>query len=156
MRTLVIAILLYALPSISQAQYRTKASLGSELNRSAPALSIPGSSPLLRHLSVDCDVDRTMGREAASNTHSSSGWMVGGLVSGVFLGLIGTAVMYAVASSSTAQAERIPDNVEATCYRDGYSSKAKSMNTNNALIGGLLGTAALVLIVVSATSGSSY
>ena len=156
MRTLVLAILLVMLPSTAQAQYRIEVSLGPQLNRSVPALSIPGSSPILRHLSVDCDVDRMMGREAASNTHSSSGWMLGGLASGVFLGLIGTAVAYAVASSSTAQVERVPDGVEPSCYRDGYSSKAKSMNTNNALIGGLLGTAALVLIVVSATSGSSY
>jgi hypothetical protein len=36
-------------------------------------------------------------------------------------------------------------------YRDGYTARASS-----SLTGGLLGTAVLVLLVVSATSGSSY
>ena len=82
--------------------------------------------------------------------------MVGGLASGVFLGLIGTGIMYAVASSSSSDVERVPDGVDGSCYRAGYSAKARSMNTSSALTGGLLGTAVLVLLVVSATSGSSY
>ena len=82
--------------------------------------------------------------------------MAGGLASGVLLGLIGTAISYAMASSSSPQAEHVPDGVEPSCYRDGYQSKAKSMNTSNALTGGLLGTALLVVIIVSASSGSSY
>jgi hypothetical protein len=82
--------------------------------------------------------------------------MAGGFVSGVLLGLIGTAISYAMASSSGVEVKRVPDGVEASCYRDGYTSKAKSMNTSNALTGGPLGTAVLVLLVVSATSGSTY
>ena len=82
--------------------------------------------------------------------------MIGGLVSGVLLGLIGTAVSYAIASSSAPEVGGVPDGVEAACYRDGYVSRAKSMNTTNALTGGLIGTAVLLLILVSASSGSTY
>jgi glycerol uptake facilitator-like aquaporin len=96
------------------------------------------------------------GREAADQLHSGSGWMAGGFVSGILLGLIGTAVTYAIASSSAVQVERVPEGLEASCYRDGYTSKAKGKNTSNALTGGLLGTAVLVLLVVAASSGSSY
>lgn len=82
--------------------------------------------------------------------------MAGGFVSGVLLGLIGTAIIYAVASSTSVDVDRYPEGAEQSCYRDGYTAKAKSENSNDALIGGLLGTAVLVVLVVSATSGSSY
>jgi hypothetical protein len=82
--------------------------------------------------------------------------MIGGLASGVLLGLIGTAISYAMASSSTPEVGRVPEGAEAACYRDGYVSRARSMNSTNALTGGLLGTAVLVLIVVSASSGTTY
>jgi hypothetical protein len=48
------------------------------------------------------------------------------------------------------------EGVEPACYRDGYAARAKSTNTSSALTGGLLGTAVLVILVVSATSGSGY
>jgi hypothetical protein len=82
--------------------------------------------------------------------------MAGGFASGVLLGLIGTAITYAIASSSSVDVNRVPDGVEPSCYRDGYTSRAKGKNTSNALTGGLLGTAVLVLLVIAATSGSSY
>jgi len=82
--------------------------------------------------------------------------MIGGFASGVFLGLIGTAVTWAMANSSAASVESIPEGVEPACYRDGYSSRARSTNTSSALTGGLLGTAAFVLIVISASSGGGY
>ena len=61
-----------------------------------------------------------------------------------------------MASSSSVEVNSVPDGVEASCYRDGYTSKARGKNTGNAVTGGLLGTAVLVLLVVAATSGSSY
>lgn len=122
----------------------------------SPALPINLGEPLAHLLPADCDLDRTRGREAASSRHSSTGWMVGGFVSGIFLGLIGTAISYAMASGSSAEVEGMPEGVEPTCYRDGYTAKARGMNTGSALTGGLLGTAVLVLIVVSASSGSGY
>ena len=146
----------FALPVTAEAQYRSQAPTFTPARESTPAITLSGSSPLLRHLTLDCDLDRTRGREAASSSHGSSSWMLGGVLSGVVLGLIGTLVTYAIASSSNVSVDTIPEGVEATCYRDGYSSRAKGMNSNQALVGGLLGTAVLVLIVISANSGSTY
>ena len=71
--------------------------------------------------------------------------MIGGLASGVLLGLIGTAISYAIASSSSPEVGRVPEGVEGTCYRDGYVARAKSMNTTNALTGGLIGCVSAVM-----------
>ena len=156
MQRLLLLLALIALPALpAHAQFRNQAAFAPSKPES-PAITLTASLPLLRYLNADCDLDRTRGREAASTTHNGSGWMIGGLASGVLLGLIGTAITYAIASSSTPEARSIPEGVEATCYRDGYVSRAKSMNTTNALTGGLIGTAVLVLIVISASSASTY
>ena len=157
MRRLFISLALIALSALPvQAQFRSQLTAGPLPQPVTPAITLPASTPLLRHLTVDCDLDRTRGREAASASHNGSGWMIGGLASGVLLGLIGTAISYAIASSSSPEVGHVPEGVEAACYRDGYVSRAKSMNTTNALTGGLIGTAVLVLIVISASSGSTY
>jgi len=153
MRPFIILAALLLITSSADAQYRSASAITAP-DRSSPAISVT-TTPALRLLSPDCDLDRTRGREAAGTTHSGSGWMAGGFVSGVLLGLIGTAISYAMASSSIAEVNRVPDGVEPSCYREGYTSKARGMNTSNALTGGLLGTAVLVLIVISATSSSS-
>jgi hypothetical protein len=140
----------------AEAQYRSQAATFTRATQSAPAITLSGTTPLLRYLSLDCDVDRMRGREAAGLNHASSSWMIGGVLSGVLLGLIGTAVVYAVASSSAVEVQSIPEGVEAACYRDGYVSRARAKNSSDALVGGLLGTAVLVLLVVAATSGSTY
>jgi hypothetical protein len=155
MRTFLILLGLVVIAVPADAQHRYQAAATTAL-RQAPPITVMSENSPLRFLAPDCDLDRTRGREAASANHNGSGWMIGGLASGVLLGLIGTAISYAIASGSTPEVNRIPEGVEAACYRDGYMSKAKSMNTSNALTGGLLGTAILVLIVVSASSGSSY
>ena len=140
----------------AEAQYRSQAVTFTPPTHSAPAILLSATTPLLRHLALDCDVDRMRGRDAAGFNHGSSNWMLGGIVSGVALGLIGTLVIYAIASSSSVEVQSIPEGVEPACYRDGYVSRAKSKNSNDALVGGLLGTAVLVLLVVAATSGSTY
>jgi hypothetical protein len=156
LRTLTLAILAAVIATPASAQYRSRASIVSFEKVPTPSLGIPDAMPLLRHLAVDCELDRTRGREAASNTHNSANWMIGGVLSGVVLGLIGTLAAYAIASSSTVEVLSIPEGVEPTCYRDGFVTRAKGKNCNDALVGGLLGTAILVLIVVAATSGTTY
>src|SRR5262245_10694355 len=127
MRTAFIAIVLCLLAtSTVQAQYRSQASVGVTAQRSSLVFELPGASPLSRLFSDTCEDDRLRGREAASGTHSGSGWMLGGLASGLVLGLIGTGIMYAVASSSSSEVERVPDGVDASCFRAGYTAKAKS------------------------------
>lgn len=86
---------------------------------------------------------------------NTSGRMVGGLAAGTFLGLIGTGIVYAVASGD---AVRMPDDVEASRSRDtgylmgfeeGYVERVRARRRSSALAGGLLGTGIAVLIIVS-------
>lgn len=91
----------------------------------------------------------------------TGGWMAGGVVTGLFTGLIGTAVIWAVAGSSdvSVPADRrlqVADQppVYQQAFEAGYGEKLKSKRKGSALAGGLLGTAALVLLVVSAGDGS--
>ena len=146
-----------ATSTTAQAQYLSAAAGPvAPRHETITTISLAGTTSLLRHLNQDCDLDRTRGREAAEELHSGSGWMAGGFLSGVLLGLIGTGISWAIANSSSVEVNRMPDGVEASCYREGYTSKARSKNTSNALTGGLLGTALLVVLIVSASSGSSY
>lgn len=156
MRTMLVVFGLALIASPAHGQRRTTPLLRHASLSSAPQLQFGSNEPLARFLNPDCDTDRTRGREAADQLHSGSGWMAGGFVSGILLGLIGTGISWAMASSSSVEVNRVPDGVEASCYRDGYTSKAKSKNSSNALTGGLLGTAVLVLLIVSASSGSTY
>lgn len=98
--------------------------------------------------------------QTAAQGVGTGGWMAGGVVTGLFTGLIGTAVIWAVAGSSDVTMP--PDrrlqiaNEPATyqqSYESSYGQKLKSRRKGAALGGGLLGTAAFVLIYLSATSG---
>ena len=152
MRTLVLLACLTLVASPAHAQRRTTSLIQHAAITTTTDLRIESREPLTRFLAPDCDLDRTRGREAADLAHSGGGWMAGGFVSGILLGLIGTGVTWAMANSSSVEVERVPDGVESSCYREGYASKARGKNTSNALTGGLLGTAVLVLLVVSASS----
>jgi len=99
--------------------------------------------------------------QSAAQQVGIGGWMTGGVVTGVFTGLIGTVVIWAVAGSSgvSVPADRrvsIADQPATyqQSYEAGYSEKLKSRRKGAALGGGLLGTAAFVLLYVSANSGS--
>ena len=101
------------------------------------------------------------GQTAAQNV-GTGGWMAGGVVTGLFTGLIGTAVIWAVAGSSdvSVPADRkiTIANETATyqqAYEAGFGNKLKSRRKAAALGGGLLGTAAFVLIYISASSSNS-
>ena len=112
------------------------------------SIATPGSS---------CESDRVLGMADAQTMHSSGGRFGGGMLLGITLGLIGTGIAYALASSSEPIPMIVPEErngqaVDANCYRVGYVDKAKSKNKSAALSGGLLGTAAFVLIVVASTS----
>jgi hypothetical protein len=99
----------------------------------------------------DCAHSKAMGKSYADSDHSSTGWFVGGLASGVLLGLIGTGVITIVAAVSNSRPATVPEQVEAACYIDGYSGAARGGNTWAALGGGLLGTAIFVVVYMAAT-----
>ena len=107
-------------------------------------------------LASDCEDAKVEGENAASTQHSSAGWFLGGVGSGVLLGLIGTGVVTAAAAMTHPQPKLIPDNIKnQNCYINGYSKKGKSKNTLSALCGGLVGTAVFVVIYVSAQNNSN-
>jgi hypothetical protein len=91
----------------------------------------------------------------------TGGWMAGGVVTGVFTGLIGTAIIWAVAGSSDVSVpadRRLQIAGEPATYQQGYQAgygeKLKSRRKSAALGGGLLGTAAFVLVILSSSSSS--
>ena len=88
MRTLLFFACLTALVTPASAQRRTPSLLQRASVPAAATFRIESREPLARFLAVDCDLDRTRGREAADFTHNGTGWMAGGFVSGVLLGLM--------------------------------------------------------------------
>lgn len=146
-------LLLLAVAAPVRAQHRTEPAVRASSSSRFTNSSARDEATGIRLRQLDCDLDRTRGRQAANTLHSGSGWMIGGVASGVLLGLIGTGVITAIAASSSASTNHVPDGAEPACYREGYAGRARSVNTTSALTGGLIGTLALVIIVVSA-SGS--
>ena len=97
-------------------------------------------------MQVPCDTSRDTGRQDATTRHGSAGWFIGGVASGVLLGLIGTGAIVGASALTNPQPSTLPANTEEPCYRQGYTSKAKSKNVLSALFGGLAGTAAWLAI----------
>ncbi len=102
------------------------------------------------------------GQAAAANI-GSSGWFAGGFASGVVLGLIGTGITWALAANS--QVEVAPDkrllisSRSATyqqLYEKAYGDKVKSKRKVSALTGGLLGTATILVVYLSAMASDGY
>lgn len=101
---------------------------------------------------ASCQESYVRGEIEANIRHSSAGWFAGGIGSGVLLGLIGTGIVTAVAYGSNPRPSYVPQEYDSACYISGYSSKAKSKNSWNAFGGGLIGTAIIVAIVLSASA----
>jgi hypothetical protein len=100
------------------------------------------------------------GQTAALNV-GTSGWFSGSFVSGVFLGLIGTGVSYGAAAASNVEMPpekklmiTNPDPSYQAFAEKAYSDKVHAKRKSAALKGGLLGTAAFVILYASASSGS--
>jgi hypothetical protein len=102
------------------------------------------------------------GQAAAMNV-GTGGWFGGGFVGGVLLGLIGTGVTYAFASSSNVEVP--PDRrllvvsrpvAYQQAYEKAFGDKVRSKRKVSALTGGLLGTATLLVIYISAASDGGY
>lgn len=90
------------------------------------------------------------GIKDAKSFHSSGGYIIGGMASGFLLGLIGTGIITLAAGGSDPSA--IPPNCEPNAYLKGYHKQSKSSNKGAALTGGLIGTAAIVLLIAANSS----
>lgn len=99
--------------------------------------------------------------QTAAQSKGTGGWMIGGVVTGVTTGLVGTVIIWAVAGSSDVavpperrvQIANEPPTYQQS-YEAGYGEKLKSKRKGAALGGGLLGTAAFLLLVLSAQGES--
>jgi len=96
------------------------------------------------------------GRASATEHYSSAAWFAGGFAGGFLLGLIGTAGMAVL--SQTGRADPPPaelarvdsqPNLFRTGFLKGYDKKAKTRALRSSLIGGVLGTAVIVAVILS-------
>jgi hypothetical protein len=87
---------------------------------------------------------------------STTGYLVGGFASGFLLGLIGTGITYAIAASNDAPllahdrllvADRSPEYVQG--YQTAFTDRVRHRRKQAGLTGGLLGTATIVMLVLS-------
>lgn len=118
----------------------------------APAVAAPMTPEALSRAQLE-------GQTAAMNV-GTGGWFGGSFVSGLFLGLIGTGVSYGVAAASNVEMppeKRLmitnPDPSYHAFAEKAFADKVHAKRKSAALKGGLLGTAAFVLLYVSASSG---
>jgi hypothetical protein len=95
-----------------------------------------------------CDSSTAAGREDASR-HGIAGWFIGGVGAGVALGLIGTGAIVGGSALTSPQPRQVPAGMDEACYRDGYRGRSKNKNILSALLGGLTGTAAWLVIVLA-------
>jgi hypothetical protein len=98
-----------------------------------------------------------MGKADASKL-GTSGSFVGGLVGGLFLGLIGTGIAVLAQGQPEPPEASLQALEREECqyaYTEAYESKGRSKKRTSALTGGLIGTAVLVVIVVAAGSSGS-
>lgn len=103
----------------------------------------------------------TLQGKALAERQAMGGRFAGGYVSGLFLGLIGTGIAWAVAGSDdtplpAAEASQLVNtnpNYQ-LFFQQGYETRLKSRRKSSALTGGLLGTATFVAIYIVATSAN--
>lgn len=102
----------------------------------------------------------TEGHELAG-AEGTSGWFIGGVGSGLVLGLIGTAIITVTAHNSSSDipasrqsllAMKPPEYSQA--FARAYRERVKSRKRNSALGGGLVGTAAFLVIYLNGQSGN--
>jgi hypothetical protein len=99
--------------------------------------------------------DGMIAGEVLAGTRGTGGSFAGGFAGGLFLGLIGTGIAYAAQGPAdlplTARADAQRYGSEYLLgLQQGYAERSKAKKRSSALTGGLLGTATLVLLVLSA------
>jgi hypothetical protein len=139
-----IAALLVALPTLTVAQVQQQGA--------AAAPPAPLTADAISRAQLE-------GQTAAMNV-GTGGWFGGSLVSGVFLGLIGTGVSWGIAAASNVEMPpekklsiTNPDVTYKAFAEKAYQDKVRGKRKGAALKGGLLGTAAFVLLYAASTGG---
>jgi len=125
---------------------------------SAPAVAQQQTQPATTQSSTaDIVAQGTMDGRSAAEGKGTGGYLAGGILGGLTLGLIGTGITYAVAANSTVEVpstDLIVARERGAAYTEAYQSafrdRVKGRRKSSALTGGLLGTAVLVVLVASA------
>jgi hypothetical protein len=102
--------------------------------------------------------DGMVAGQMLANTRGTGGSFVGGLAGGLVLGLIGTGIAYAAQGPSELPVSALAESQKYGSeyllgVQQGFADRSKAKKRSSALTGGLLGTAAFVALVLSA-SGS--
>ena len=108
---------------------------------------------------IDETVSYEKGTEDAKSLHSTIGFKIGGLLSGILLGPVGMAGVTLVAVICPSPVpDFVPNEVDPMAYTDGYSQEAYKMNIRNAVgfsaigTGVLLSIATVVILVIVNTT----
>lgn len=122
------------------------------------AAAVPASEPVAAVSASEIMAQGMLDGRMAAQQHSTGGRFVGGFAAGFGLGLIGTGLVYALASGTPEvplqQVMLIQDRPATyqTAYQEAYRRDIKSRRQSNALLGGLAGTAAIVTVIVAASN----
>lgn len=108
------------------------------------------------NISDDYQTGLLEGKQSATKNYSGGGWFAAGLGSGFLLGLLGTGIVVGISQSGTVEPPHavslgISDksNEYKMGYYDGYSKKAKQKRLAPSIIGGVIGTAVIVALIVN-------
>ena len=122
---------------------------------SVPAVA--QQQPAQPQSTADAIAEGSLQGRAAAEGIGTGGYLAGGLLSGVTLGLIGTGITYAVAANSGVEVPasemmmaRERGAAYTQAYQEAFRDRVKDKRKSSALIGGLSGTAILLVLVASA------
>ena len=99
--------------------------------------------------------------ELLADTVGTGGKAGLGVVVGLFTGIIGTGIGYAIIgpkelSADAAMAQQSKSQEYQNGFKSGWAKKTKDKKRKSFLVGGLLGTAAWITFLLSANSGDDY
>ena len=96
------------------------------------------------------------GEQMANEYYDSNSWFMWGIVGGFLGGILGGTVAVVASSSDVTppmtQVKGLDDNCKQAFY-EGYNKKAKSKKRSSTIGGAVLGTVAIVAVVLVAMSG---
>ncbi|MBL4655676.1 MAG: hypothetical protein JKY33_07630 [Bacteroidia bacterium] len=105
---------------------------------------------------LDCNQSNIKGVQYAEQVNSSIAYGAAGLAGGCLLGIIGGAGVMLVAGLSDPQPKTIPQNVNESCFRNGYSKTAKKKHLTSSGLGCTAGVGVLIIVYAMLIAGSGY
>ena len=123
--------------------------------RASRAVPVPSVRPLFGPVSRQpqpCADSEARGRTDADAKPMHKGWFWGGFGTSVAIGIFGVGVAPATAAIFKPKPKTVPPDVDASCYTQGFSGKARYEHVLAALFGSLAGFGAWVAIYTIAAN----